>query len=193
FHRSARPDLPAEAAGHVVHGIAARESYLHRYCVADLWSAGSALATLFPPLGGRYRYSGASFGGGIGAMALPWDPRLERAHLVVPSFGHHPLRLTMPCVGSGEAVRNHYAAHPEVAAVLAFHDAAIHATRTTIPVFCVAALFDPAVPPPGQFAVHNALAGEKELFVLSAGHFNYPRELSEGLEHRRRLAAWFAA
>ncbi|MEZ5576382.1 MAG: hypothetical protein R3F44_12440 [Candidatus Competibacteraceae bacterium] len=36
-----------------------------------------------------------------------------------------------------------------------------------------AARFDPAVPPPGQFAVYNALAGPKELFVLRAGHFDH--------------------
>jgi cephalosporin-C deacetylase len=42
-----------------------------------------------------------------------------------------------------------------------------------------AALFDPHVPPPGQFAVHNALAGPRELLVLRAGHFEYPGERAE--------------
>lgn len=190
FHRSARPDLPDNSNGHVVHGLEDVETYLHRFCVTDLWSAGSALLALYPQLQ-RFHYSGGSFGGGIGAMALPWDARIERAHLVVPSFGHHPLRLTMPCVGSGEAVRRYYAEHPEAAEVLAFYDAAIHATRCQVPVLCAPAKFDPAVPPPGQYAVNNALAGEKERFDLSAGHFSYPSEIAEGREHRRRIEAWF--
>jgi cephalosporin-C deacetylase len=61
------------------------------------------------------------------------------------------------------------------------------ATRVRIPVHVAAALFDPSVPPPGQFAVHNALAGRKELFVLTAGHFDHPdaaTELDE-LRHAR--------
>ena len=33
-----------------------------------------------------------------------------------------------------------------------------------------AALFDPAVPPPGQFAIHSALAGERALFVRRNAH-----------------------
>ena len=52
----------------------------------------------------RLDYMGISFGGGIGALALPWDERFHRAHLNVPSFGHHPLRLTLPepdTTGSG--------------------------------------------------------------------------------------------
>jgi len=191
FFRSARADLPHNAMEHVVFGIAARETYVHRGCVADLWAAASALLALYPQLDGRYHYSGASFGGGIGAMALPWDDRLDQAHLMVPSFGHHPLRLTMPCVGSGEAVRQYHASHPEVAEVLAYYDAAIHATRCSIPVLCVPAKFDPAVPPPGQYAVNNALAGPKERYDLSAGHFPYPTEVEEGREQRRRIEAWF--
>jgi cephalosporin-C deacetylase len=43
-----------------------------------------------------------------------------------------------------------------------------------------AALFDAAVAPPCQFAIYNALAGDKRLFVLTAGHFDYPgREAEE--------------
>ena len=35
------------------------------------------------------------------------------------------------------------------------------------------------VAPPGQFAVHNAVPGEKELFVLNAGHFEYPQQAQQ--------------
>jgi cephalosporin-C deacetylase len=36
------------------------------------------------------------------------------------------------------------------------------------------ALFDPAVAPPCQFAVANALPKFNEIFILDAGHFDYP-------------------
>lgn len=177
--RSLSPELPAESGGHVLHGIGARETYLHGGCVADVWCAASALLALVPAAGRRLDFHGGSFGGGIGALALPWDDRFAGAALVVPSFGHHPLRLTMPCVGSGEAVRRHHARFPEVVDVLRYFDAATAASRIRIPVHVGAALFDPAVPPPGQFAVHNALAGPRKLFVLTAGHFGHRDEATE--------------
>ena len=81
--------------------------YVHGGCAADTVVVRGLGA---PGAVSRRRggwYLGISFGGGIGALALPWDERFHRAHLNVPSFGHHPLRLGMPCVGSGEAVRRH--------------------------------------------------------------------------------------
>jgi cephalosporin-C deacetylase len=177
--RSRQPDLPSGAAAHVLHGIGSRRSYVHGGCAADVWCAATALAELVPASMRRLTYAGASFGGGIGALALPWDERFAAAVLTVPSFGNHPLRLTLPCTGSGESVRRHHAAHPEVAEVLAYFDAATAARHIGIPVHVGAALFDPAVPPPGQFAVHNALPGPKELHVLTAGHFPHPGAAAE--------------
>ncbi|MFJ2635167.1 acetylxylan esterase [Streptomyces sp. NPDC087422] len=177
--RSLDPEIPATAAEHVVHGIASRETYVHGGCVADTWCAASALLALVPGAARQLALVGGSFGGGIGALALPWDDRFHHGLLTVPSFGNHPLRLTLPCTGSGEAVRAHYTRHPEVTEVLGYFDAAVAATRVRVPVHVGAALFDPAVPPPGQFAVHNALGGPKELFVLTAGHVEYPAAAEE--------------
>jgi cephalosporin-C deacetylase len=59
-------------------------------------------------------------------------------------------------------------------ATLAYYDAASAAQWVRIPMHIGAALFDPVVAPPGQFAIFNALAGPKELFVLDAGHYDYP-------------------
>ncbi|WBB61790.1 acetylxylan esterase [Streptomyces sp. WMMC500] len=168
--RSLHPGLPSDAAAHVLHGIGSRASYVHGGCTADVWCAATALLELVPAAARRLTYAGTSFGGGIGALALPWDDRFAAAALTVPSFGNHPLRLTLPCTGSGESVRRYHAAHPEVASVLAYFDAATAATRITVPTHVAPALLDPAVPPPGQFAVHNALRGPKELRVLTAGH-----------------------
>ncbi|WP_077058792.1 acetylxylan esterase [Streptomyces sp. MP131-18] len=172
--RSRFPDVPEAPDAHVLHGIEGRETYVHGACAADVWCAASALLTLVPAAAGRLDFVGVSFGGGIGALALPWDERFHGAALTVPSFGNHPLRLTLPCTGSGEAVRARHARDPAVAGVLRYFDAAVAASRIAVPVLVAAALFDPAVPPPGQFAVHNALGGPAKLFVLTAGHFDYP-------------------
>jgi cephalosporin-C deacetylase len=193
FHRSAHPFIPGHSAGHVLHGIASRETYAHRGSVADIWGAASALIGLYPRAAERLHYQGASFGGGIGAMALPWDPRFERGFLDVPSFGNHPLRLGLPCNGSGEAVRLKYQRHPEILEVLRYFDAATAARHIRIPILAACALFDPAVPPPGQFAVFNALGGAKELFVRQAAHFEWPPgQQEEGERLFQALCRWFS-
>jgi cephalosporin-C deacetylase len=177
--RSRLPGVPEEAMGHVLHGITSRETYIHGGCAADIWCAASALIEMVPDAAPRLDYIGGSFGGGIGALALPWDDRFIAAHLSVPSFGNHPLRLTLPCIGSGESVRQYYKLHPEVREVLPYFDSAIAARHIAVPVLVAAALFDPAVPSPGQFAVYNAIPEPKELFVLAAGHFAHPDESVE--------------
>ena len=128
------------------------------------------------------------FGGGLGALALPYDPRFKKAHLRVPTFGHHPLRLQCPCNGSGESVRRHHAQHPEVRNVLQYYDAATAASRIAIPTIGAPALFDPAVPPPGQFAVCNALS---DMHILSAGHFDHPQLPGENAVLSQKLTHWF--
>ncbi|MEI6083347.1 MAG: acetylxylan esterase [Verrucomicrobiota bacterium] len=193
FNRSARGDIPNVESRHVLHGIESKDTYVHRGCVADIWSAASALLELYPQVARRLHYYGSSFGGGIGALALPWDNRFHRAFLELPSFGQHPLRLISQCVGSGEPVRLYAKEHPEVLLdVLQYFDAATAARYIKIPVFVAAALFDPSVPPPGQFAVHNAIPGRKQLFVRQAGHFPYAAEAREKAELHARLWSWFS-
>jgi len=139
FDRSARADIPNHAAAHVRHGIGNRGTYVHRGCAADLWCAASALIELYPEIEGALHYTGFSFGGGIGALALPWDKRFRTAYLDVPSFGNHPLRVQLPSTGSGESVRLYYKRHPEVLEVLAYFDAATAARHIHIPVFALVA------------------------------------------------------
>lgn len=174
--RSACPSIPAEASGHVLHGIESPDDYVIAGCVDDLWLAVSALLALHPAITGRVGYSGISFGGGIGALALPWDDRIDRGFLEVPTFGHRPLWLTLPATGSATAVQAYAAEHPEVADTLRLFDAAIAATRIRQPMLVAPARFDPAVAPPCQFAVANALNSSihHETFILDAGHAEYP-------------------
>ncbi len=191
FHRSARPDLPSEAGVHVVHGIHTRETYLNRFCVADLWSAASAVLSLHPQFAGRLDYMGASFGGGLGALMLPWDHRFRRAYLEVPTFGNHPLRVTLPCHGSGAAITQLHGKQPGILDVLSYFDAATAARSVRIPVMVGAAQFDPAVPPPGQFAVYNALGGPRQLLVMQAGHFDHAQSVGEAAMTANTVSAWF--
>lgn len=173
FTRSERPNLPAEVPEHVLFGIESKETYLHRGCVADIWASVSALLAYRPELAGSIDFMGTSFGGGIGALALPWEPRFRSGFLEVPSFGHHPLRVTLPCTGSGQYVSKAVADEPRLLdEVLAYYDAAVAGRFMTLPVFVAPALFDPAVPPAGQFAVANAIA-TKTLHVKPAGHFEW--------------------
>lgn len=168
---------------HVLHDIDKRDRYVLGGCVEDLWLAISALLELFPHLVGHIGYMGISFGGGIGALGFPWDERIRRVHLNVPTFGHQPIRINLPTLGSGEAVRGFQRRHGNVLDTLRYYDAALGAKYSRIPVHVAAALFDPYVAPPGQFAIYNALPEPKRLFVLEAGHFEYPR----GMEQKRQL------
>ena len=191
FNLSARADLPETAAWHVLHGIRGRETYLHKYCVADLWAGATVLLQKYPQVEAQLFYLGGSFGGGLGAMMLAWDSRFQRGYLEVPSFGDHPSRLQAPCAGSGEAVRIYHKQHPEVLEVLQYYDAAVAARRISCPVFCACSERDPAVPPVGQFAVFENVGGPKKLFRLTAGHASYPEESVERAALCEQMIEWF--
>ena len=189
FHRSARADLPDSSARHVTQGIETRETYILRACVADLWASASVLLELFPQIESNLDYYGGSFGGGLGALMLPFDARFGRAYLDVPTFGNQPLRVQLPCNGSGRAVSSYYARHPAVLNVLAYFDAATAARSIQIPTLVSPALSDPAVPPPGQFAVYNALGCDKKLWIRGCGH---PTDRDDDAALFAEVARWFA-
>lgn len=180
-------EIPSPEQGHVLHGIESVETYVLGGCAADVWCAATVLTEVCGQL--PLVFSGTSFGGGQGALALPWDDRFVAAALRVPSFGQYDVRLASPCTGSGELVRHHVAAHPEARDVLRFFDAATAATSLRVPALLGCALWDPAVPPPGQFAVYNACADVAELQVLDAGHAEYPTQADDDEEWLRRVRA----
>lgn len=191
--RSFNPPISPEAQWHVLHDIDKPDRYVIRGCVEDVWLAVTAMLHLYPQVAGRVGYLGGSFGGGVGALALPWDDRIKKAHLRVPTFGHQPIRLKCQGQGSGEAVRNFVRKHPGVAdRTLRLYDAAVAAKHIKIPIHCACALFDPNVAPPGQFAVYNALAGPKDLYVQDAGHFPYPEEADQSQEIMDEIEAFFS-
>jgi cephalosporin-C deacetylase len=188
---SAQEPFSANPAWHVLHDIHDRERYVLGGCVEDLWTGVSALLALRPDVRGRVWYTGHSFSGGVGIMALAWDDRVSRAHVDVPSFGHHPLRLALPTTGSAASVQAFVAQHVHVADTLPFYDSAVAARHVRLPVHLAAALFDPVVVPPGQFAVHNALPGPTELFLRRAGHFAHPGQADEDRVLLSQLRGFF--
>jgi cephalosporin-C deacetylase len=171
--RSARAPISQDPDWHVLHDIQDPEHYILGGCVEDLWLGVSTLLTLYPWLENRIGYMGTSFGGGIGALGIPWDSRIARGHLCLPTFGHHPLRMPLRSHGSLVAVQRYHHLHPEVLNTLQYYDAATAARFIQQPIHVAAAHFDPMVPPPGQFAVYNAVPGQKTLFVFDGGHFEY--------------------
>jgi cephalosporin-C deacetylase len=177
--RSRCPPISDNPAYHVLHDINNKDRYILGGCVEDLWLCVSALLSLFPGVAGHVAYLGISFGGGVGAMALPWDSRIQKAHFNVPSFGNQPLRLQLPTWGSAASVQNYRRSHGHVLDTLNYYDAACAARYLRIPVHVAAALSDPVVAPPGQFSIYNALAGEKKLFILEQGHADYFNKASQ--------------
>lgn len=178
---SARPPISSNPAWHVLHNIDDPEKYVIGGCVEDVWVSVSVLAELLPETAGAIGYSGISFGGGIGALAIPFDPRIDRGFLEVPTFGNRPLWVTLPTTGSAASVQVYRRNHPEIDETLRFFDAAIAATRITVPMLVAVACFDPAVAPPCQFSVANAVpkANCDEIFILDAGHFDYPEAAAQ--------------
>ncbi len=146
--RSAHPPISPDAPWHVLHNIDDPDHYVIGGCVEDLWVAVSALLSLYPALDGHIGYSGISFGGGIGALGIPFDKRIARGHLTVPTFGNRKLWLTLPTVGSAHSVQDYAKTHADVFEKLRLFDAATAATRITVPMLAAVALFDPAVAPP---------------------------------------------
>lgn len=188
---------------HVLAGIDDPERTVIGLCARDLWLAADALQARAGAL--PLYLVGESFGGGIGALALPWDGRYVGATLIVPSFGQYDERLAVECLGSGEAVRRHVIAHPEARETLRWFDASTSLQWAQVPVRVEAALWDQNVPPQGQFAIAAAVAAAKasgrwgaelELAVLPAGHADYPgmesvtsAAVAAGLAHLERAAS----
>lgn len=189
---SASPHISSNPSWHVLHNINQVDRYILGGCVEDVWLGVSALLALFPHLKGHLGYLGVSFSGGIGALALAWETRIARGHLNIPTFGHHPLRLRLPTRGSAHSLQQFYKSHKkQTLAVLRYYDAALAAKRIHQPMHCACALYDPCVAPPGQFAIYNALAGSKNLFLLQAGHHNYPEQAQQSQALLVELDAFF--
>lgn len=190
---SRHPKISSDPAFHVLHDIQKKDRYVLRGCVEDQWLAVSCLLRWFPQLEGHLGYLGISFGGGVGILSMAWEERVRKVHVNVPSFGHQERRLELPSQGSAAAVQAFDRKYPGVAGrTLAYFDAATAARYLRQPVHCACALADPFVAPPGQFAIHNAIPGEKQLFVLEAGHMEYPEAFAQETQLLQELDRFFS-
>ncbi|MER2492974.1 acetylxylan esterase [Catenovulum sediminis] len=191
--KSPYPSVSSQPHWHVLHDIDKPKHYILRGCVEDTWIAVSSLLRLFPHLSGHIGLLGISFSGGIGAMALAWDKRIQKAHFNVPSFGNNPLRMALKTTGSAASVQLYCKRHPEIVLnTLSYYDAAIAAKYIDVPTHIAAAKYDPVVAPPGQFAIYNALNTSKTLYVLEAGHTEYQNQSLESEELLEELSEFFA-
>lgn len=177
---------PVDSQEHVLHGIGSRNTYVLGHCAADLvWCALSALEEILGRVLGERRgglrtsFVGTSFGGGIGALAAPWDDRIDAVALEVPTFGANAERLAADCTGSSAALVRHVQKDPSAWAVLDYFDAATAAARLAVPTVIATASTDPAVPPVGQRAIAEAVAPQLRTVVpLSTGHLDDdPKEI----------------
>lgn len=191
--RSKSPDLPESPEQHVIHEIENRDRYIIGGCVDDLWLSISAMLELFPQVAGSVDVLGISFSGGTTMLAAPWDERISRCHVNVPTFGNQVLRLQLETLGSGQAVREFAAEKPGVVEkTLPYFDAATAASFLKIPTHFACARFDPCVAPPGQFSIYNATPEEyRKLLVLTAGHHEYRAQIPEETILLRDLRAFF--
>jgi cephalosporin-C deacetylase len=191
--RSSRPSIPDESTHHVLTGIDRPETYILGGCVEDLWLAVTALTELYPDLDGRIGYSGISFGGGLGAVAMAFDGRIDRGYLEVPTFGSMPLWMSLPTIGSAHSVQDYRKTHRDLLKTLSFFDSATAATRIRIPMLVAVARFDPAVAPPCQFSVANALStsNHNEIVILDAGHVDYPDAAAQHARLSEKVRRFF--
>ena len=180
-------DIPWHCSKHVMYGIQSKETYILRGVITDQWMTASVLLDMFPDTADNLNYRGASMGGGMGALLLPWDARFKAAWLDVPSFGA-AIRFNYQSVGSSDAFRKYLPEHPEARSVLAWFDASAAAKYIRIPVCITPAKFDPCVPPVGQFSVANAIQEQyKTQFIRDTGHFAATESDQKMLE---RVTAW---
>lgn len=192
---SAMQPISSDPYWHVRHNIEDKNRYILGGCVEDIWLAVSALLELLPSLAGHLGYLGISFSGGIGALALAWEKRIERGHFNVPTFGHYPLRLRLATLGSARSVQEYYHSTQDkkkTLDTLRYFDAAIAAKHITMPIHNACAVYDPYVIPPGQFSVFNALTANKQLLILKAGHHSYPEQKEQEAILLNELDEFFA-
>jgi cephalosporin-C deacetylase len=92
-------------------------------------------------------------------------------------------------------VQTYQKTHRDVLETLRLFDAATAAMRIAIPMLVAVARFDPAVAPPCQFSVANALTALNlhETVILDAGHFAYSGEEEQHAHLAEKVSRFFRA
>lgn len=187
---SQHKDIPWEPGKHAGYGIESKETYVIRGCVSDLWMAARVMIDMFPDTADALYYQGGSLGGGMGALAVAFDPRIKAAYLNVPTLGGK-IQFEFPASEGDPAYTRQYHALnvPGGMELFSYFDASAAAHLIKVPTLVTPALFDPSVPPPAQFAVANSIPEEYRIMrIRDVGHFaatDRDKELEKELEKIR--------
>ena len=151
-------EIPWQTARHAEYGFEDPEKYVITGGVRDLWSALTIMLDMFPDTADNIVCCGGSLGGGMGAMCIPWDERIHYGDLNIPTLGGR-IVLNYPTSpdGPGESRRLKALASEAGLRVIDFCNASAAAQFIRVPTIITPALSDKVVPPPGQFAVANAI------------------------------------
>lgn len=165
-------EIPWNLGEHAGFGFDAPENYVITGGVRDLWIALTIMIDMFPDTADNILCTGGSLGGGMGAMAIPWDERIHYGDLNIPTLGGRILLQTPVAPGTpGETRRLKGLASPEGLRIIDFCNASAAAQFIRVPTIITPALSDKMVPPPGQFAIANAISEEfRHMFIRDVGH-----------------------
>ena len=176
-------EIPWQLRYHAGYGFDDPEKYVIVSGVRNLWTAISIMIDMFPDVQDNIVCSGGSLGGGMGAMCIPWDKRIRAGELNVPTLGgrimlDYPGQETDPSYTRFTLAK----ASEQGMRVLDFCNAAAAAQFIKVPTLVTPALCDHNVPPPGQFAVANAIPEEYRILrIREVGH-QAPTEADKLLE-----------
>ena len=165
-------EVPWQLQHHAAYGFEDPEKYVLVSGVRNIWTAVSILIDMFPDVKDNISCSGGSLGGGMGALAVPWDPRIKAAELNVPTLGGRIMLEYLRNPTDPSYVRAVKARESENnMRTLDLCNAAAAARYIRVPVLVTPALCDKNVPPPGQFAVANSIPEEfRILRIREVGH-----------------------
>jgi cephalosporin-C deacetylase len=165
-------EIPWQLGKHALFGFEDPEKYVITGGVRDLWIALTIMVDMFPDTADNILCTGGSLGGAMGAMCIPWDERIHYGDLNIPTLGGRILLAheTSPD-GPGEARRQKALASEAGMRIIDFCNASAAAQFIRVPTLITPALSDPVVPPPGQFAVANAIPEAFRIMrIREAGH-----------------------
>ena len=165
-------DVPWQLHHHAAYGFEDPEKYVLVSGVRNIWTSISILIDMFPDVKDSISCSGGSLGGGMGALAVPWDFRIKAAELNVPTLGGRIMLEHIRKPTDPSYVRAMKAKESESnMRTFDLCNAASSARYIKVPVLVTPALCDNMVPPPGQFAVANSIPEEfRILRIREVGH-----------------------
>ena len=156
-------DIPWNLADHAAYGFDDPARYVIVGGVRDLWIALTA---------DNIVCSGASLGGAMGTMAIPWDERIHYGDLSVPTLGGRIVLEcpTLPNTPGNTRVQKALASE-EGMRIIDFCNASAAAQFIRVPTIITPAWDDSNVPSPGQFAIANSIPEEYRIMrIREVGH-----------------------